>query len=175
MKLSELFEDQTIPQLQQSIRQGFPDTKKRQHATHEVHVTKLQYTPLLQNDILRINSSTSSDNGNTHTQAMDIRDVNFQPDNSGNTVKVKDSSGVQHSITPVTLNVNTVAVYCDCQDYQMRFANFNIQNNCHLGPPPPRYVRKTTTRPPANPLRVPGMCKHLLKTAEEVQRLGILK
>lgn len=178
MRLSEIVvlnEDQTIPQLHQHIQQGFPNTKRRQHVTHEVRVTGIQYTPMLQNGILRINSSTTSNNGNAHTQALDIRDINFQPENSGNNVTIQDNSGRSHSVTPAKLNVSTVAVYCDCEDYQMRFANFNIQNNCHLGPPPPRYIRKTTTRPPANPNQVPGMCKHIIKVTDELKQLGILE
>ena len=178
MKLSEIVvlkEDATIPQLHQHIRQGFPDTKKRQHATNEVSVTKLQYTPIIQQDTLFVDSTTSSSNGNAHKQALEIQNVNFQPVNSGSNVKIKDSSNVEHAVTPAKLNTSNVSVFCDCEDYQMRFAAFNIQNNCHLGPPPARYVRKTTTRPPVNPLQVPGFCKHLICITQELQRLKILQ
>jgi len=57
----------------------------------------------------------------------------------------------------------------------MRFANYNLNHNCHVGPIPPRYVRKTTTRPPANPNAVPGCCKHLLKAIEDLRGYGLIK
>ena len=176
MKLSEIvvLEDATIPFLKQEIERGFPDTKKRQHATNEVQVLTLQYTPIIKNNVLRLISTTSSDNGNTHSQVIDIKGMNFQPPNSGNTVKITDSKGTEHSITPAKLNTSNVGVFCDCEDYQMRFANLNIKNNCHIGPPPQRYVRKTTTRPPVNPMNVPGMCKHIIRITDDLKRQGIL-
>ncbi len=170
----QLGEDQTIPQLHQHIRQGFPHTKKRQHATHEVSITKLRYVPVLDNNVLKIDGATRSSNGNNHTQAMEIRGVTFQSANSGNVVQVSDVNGNSHFVTPAPLNTSTVGVFCDCEDYQMRFAIFNIQQNCHIGPPPEPYIRKTTTRPPANPNNVPGMCKHLITIANDLQAKRIL-
>jgi hypothetical protein len=178
MKLSEivvLSEDATIPFLRQEIERGFPDTKKRQHATNEVRIQRLQYTPILQRDILKINSTTNSNNGNTHTQVIEIRGVNFQPPNSGKTTSITDVSGEEQAITPAALNTSNVGVFCDCEDYQKRFANLNIRNNCHVGPPPQNYVRKTTTRPPVNPMNVPGMCKHVIAITDDLKRLRILK
>jgi len=175
MKFSEwLIETKNIPQLRRHIEQGFPDTKKRQHITHEVKITKLQYIPITYNNILRIQSESLTDGGNVHKQLMDIVNVTFQPPNSENTVGVTDELGRERFVTPVELNVHNVKVNCDCKDYEFRFANFNIQNKCHLGPPPPPYVRKTTTRPEVNPMKVPGMCKHLLRVTEDMQKQGIL-
>ena len=173
MKLSELLEDVTIPQLNQYIRQGFPHTKKRQHATYEVKINKLQYEPILDQDVLRVVSSTRSDNGNEHNQMLELRGINFQSSNVGHNREIIDINGHPHSITPVPLNISTVGVRCDCEDYMMRFANFNIQQNCHLGPPPPRYVR-TTDRPEVNPHHVPGMCKHIIRVVDDLRGKGIL-
>lgn len=176
MKFSDwLAEDKTIPQLQQHIQQGFPNTKKRQHATHEVRITKLQYLPITNKEILRITANTTSTNGNPHKQILDLQNVNFQPPNSGNNVVIQDLGGHPHSITPVVLNINNVKVYCDCEDYQMRFAHYNIENNCHIGPPPAPYTRKTDTRPEANPNHVPGLCKHLLAVVSDLKQQKVLK
>jgi hypothetical protein len=153
-----LNETKTVPQLRAHIRQGFPDTKKRQHVTH---------------DILRLTAESSTDNGNTHKQLIDISNVKFQSPTSDTNITITDELGRDHSITPVELNVHYVKVNCDCADYQYRFAHYNIQNKCHIGPPPAPYT-KTTDRPPVNPMRVPGMCKHLLKIIENLQKEGIL-
>ena len=175
MKLSEIvvLEDQTIPQLHQSIRRGFPKTKKRQHVVHTVSITKLQYTPDTKQDKLTVISSTVTSDGQPHNQMMEVRNVNIQPPNSGNTSKIVDREGLEHSITPAKLNISNVGVFCDCEDYQFRFAQYNIQNNCHIGPNPQNYVKKTD-RPPVNPSRVPGMCKHIIKVSDELKDQGIL-
>lgn len=174
MKVFELFEDATIPQLTRSIEVGFPDTRKRQHATNEVRVDQIQYLPLKGNGILRIQSATTSTNGNKHKQFLDLRNVNFESGNTATNATFTSKSGEETSVQPIRLNTTNVGVYCDCEDYNMRFANYNLNNNCHVGPIPPRYVRKTTTRPPANPARVPGMCKHLLKIVQDLRGYGLL-
>lgn len=174
MRFSEfLKEDQTVPQLQQKIQQGFPDTKKRQHVTHEVTIKSLTCATLKLKKLLRISSTTTS-NGNEYKQFMDIRNVEFQPSDSGNTVPIRGLYGNYHDITPSELNSTNVGVYCNCQDYQMRFAYYNVQNNCHVGAPPKPYT-KTSDRPEVNPQHVPGMCKHLLKLTEELKKQKILQ
>lgn len=168
-----LSEDATIPQLQQNIQRGFPDTKKRQHATNEVRITSIKYIPAQGLNVLKVESTTASTNGNQHSQLINFRNANLHG-NSDTGVKVETPEGKEFTMDPLKLNTTNVGVYCDCEDYMMRFAAFNIQNKCHLGPPPPPYTRKTTTRPEANPSHVPGMCKHLLKVVDETQRVGIL-
>lgn len=174
MKLHELFEDATIPELRRNIETGFPNTKKRQHATNEVRVNNLQYTPVLQGGLLRVNSKTSTNNGNQHTQILDLRNISFegQPTDLNVTFMARDNR--DYYMRPVQLNTTNVGVFCDCDDYIMRFANYNIQNNCHVGPKPHPYVRKTDDRPSVNPGKVPGLCKHLLRVVDDLKRYGLL-
>ena len=54
-----------------------------------------------------------------------------------------------------------VSVRCNCQDYRFTWGHYNHTVGALLGAQFPRYVRKTTTRPPRNPLQIPGLCKHL--------------
>lgn len=173
MLLSELFEDATIPQLQQSIEQGFPDTKKRQHATNEVQVTAYQYIPRTNVKQLQVVSNTSSQSGGRYNQVIVLRDVQYDMAESATNVSI-DRGGKKFFVEPVPFNTTNVAVSCNCPDYIMRFAYTNAENNCHVGPLPKQYVRKTTDRPSANPNHVPGMCKHLLKMSEDLQRTGLL-
>lgn len=174
MKIYELFEDQTVPQLRQNIQTGFPDTKKRQHATNEVRVDNFKYTPFAANGILRVDAITSSNNGNKHKVTIDLRGITFENGDTDQNVTVTSSGGQDISVQPVQLNTTNVGVNCDCQDYIMRFATFNLNQNCHIGAIPPRYIRKTTTRPPANPNNVPGACKHILKCFEDLQGHGLI-
>src|SRR5574337_417004 len=45
MKVQELFEYSTIPDLERDIQVGFPGTTKRQHSTHPIQVVQLNITP----------------------------------------------------------------------------------------------------------------------------------
>ncbi|MGZ5486719.1 MAG: hypothetical protein ACXWFB_12570 [Nitrososphaeraceae archaeon] len=175
MKISDILnEDATIPELERNIEVGFPDTKKRQHATNEVQVTNLQYTPIPQSNFLRINSNSRSTNNNTHQQIIDLRTIQFDKIDNEQNVSFEARNGTKYFVHPVELSATTVGVFCDCEDYMMRFANFNIQNNCHVGPTPRPYTRKTDNRPPVNPSKVPGMCKHLIKLADQLEQFGLL-
>ena len=174
MLLSEiLIEDATIPQLRQSIEQGFPDTKKRQHATNEVQVAAYQYIPKTRVNQLHVVSNTRSNGGGQYNQVIVLRDVHYDMADTATNISI-DRGGKKFYVEPVELNSTTVAVSCNCADYVMRFAHTNSANNCHVGQLPPPYTRKTTTRPPVNPDNVPGLCKHLLKMVDDLKRTGLL-
>jgi hypothetical protein len=175
MKLIDILEDLNLNQLHQNIQRGFPKTKKRQHVTHEVNANNVHFKIDTDKKLLAISAdTTTSSSGNKHTPMMVLQDVMFQAPQSGQNVEVVGEDGTKQSITPVKLNVNNVLVACDCEDYIMRFAPFNVQQNCHLGNPPAPYTRKTTTYPEVNPQHLPGMCKHILKIVEILKQKRIL-
>lgn len=174
MKLSDIFEDQTVPQLRQSTEQGFPRTKKRQHSVGEVRVTGIQYLPAPQQKAIQITTATTSSSGNQHKQSVMLKNAEFETMGNGSNASFKDATGREYFIKTLPLTDTNVHVTCDCEDYIFRFAHTNDQNGCHLGQLPPNYVRKTTTRPPANPNNVPGCCKHLLKIMDTLKGYGLL-
>lgn len=59
-----------------------------------------------------------------------------------------------------------VKVRCSCRDFYFRFAAWNHQKGALFGRIPPKYVRKTTTRPEVNPKHIPGICKHIQLAAK---------
>lgn len=174
MLIHELFEDLTIPQLQQNVQRGFPNTKKRQHDTGSVRVDRFKYTPFKANKLLKIEALTVSTNSNKHNTVVELRNVVFENGDSPDNVTIISGDGQQTSFQPIPLNITNVGVSCNCADYIMRFAPFNLNNNCHIGTIPPRYIRKTTTRPEVNPQHVPGMCKHLLRMVECIRGDGLI-
>jgi hypothetical protein len=174
MKLSELFEDQTYPQLTQSIERGFPNTQKRQLATGEVRVADNRFTPFTNAKVLRVDSHVASNSGRRYNQFVDLRNVVYETHANETNVPVSATDHSEYHIQPVELNTTNVGVYCNCPDYQMRFAHYNIQNNCHIGPPPKNYTRKTQNRPEVNPQHVPGLCKHLIKVVNKMKGDGLV-
>ena len=69
---------------------------------------------------------------------------------------------------------NPINVRCDCKDFFMRFAWYNFYNgHCLYGPAPKPYRRKTTWYPPQNPMKYPGICKHLHNAWEVLRNSGL--
>jgi hypothetical protein len=168
-----LNEDATLPELRTNIEQGFPDTRRRQHITHQVSIANIKYTPLQSQRLIRIISQTNS-NGNQYTQFIDLKDVEIQPQHSSTaTVPITKALGGTVYVTAAPLSTN-VGVGCSCQDYRMRFFQYNQSNQCHAGPRPEQYTRVTTDRPEVNPSHVPGMCKHIIKVVDVLTNKGII-
>lgn len=62
-----------------------------------------------------------------------------------------------------------VKVRCTCEDFRWRFASYNHSDNSLQGDPPEAYAKKTD-RPSVNPGNTPGVCKHLIKLKNELDR-----
>lgn len=166
-----LSEDSTMPELRSNIERTFPNTTKRQHVVGDVRVTKMVYTPFAANKILQVDASTQSVGGNNHQVAIQFLNVDF----TNGDVEVTAATGQKINIQQIAVTATNVKVRCDCLDFRFRFADWNFADNSLVGNPPPPYIRITTTRPPANPLETPGMCKHVIKVFDELRRQGIIQ
>lgn len=171
-QLAELYEDSTVPDLEQNIQQAFPTTKKRQHATGEVTIQNVQYLPYVGTKFLHVKSSSQS-GGHAYEQKMQFTQVQFEPADSPNNVTVKAMTGQDAHMKPISLSSHNCKVKCTCLDFYYRFATHNAGDNSLVGRAPPPYQKKTN-RPPVNPGQVPGMCKHLLKLVQELQQAGLV-
>lgn len=172
--IQQLNELSTVAGLEQNISTAFPTTTKRQHATGEVAVQNIQYIPYLGMKMLHVKATTRS-NGNQYQQVIQFNNVVFEGGDTEENVTFNAVDGVETHIQPLDLNQLNVKVTCNCLDFFHRFAAYNSSDKSLVGRAPPVYVRKTTTRPPVNVLRVPGACKHLLRLVEELQAIGLVK
>lgn len=68
------------------------------------------------------------------------------------------------------LEERDVKVSCNCKDFYWRFAYWNAENDTLLGPRPRPYT-KLTNRPPVNPTKTPGICKHIIAVKNHLERL----
>jgi hypothetical protein len=170
--LTAIDEDSTVPQLRQNIEQNF-DTNKRQHATGTVSIQGVQFVPFQPEQQMKVLSQTRS-NGHNYNTACQFSNVAFQEAPSAQTVTVMGKDGAQHNIVPVVLNTSNVQVSCTCLDFHYRFSAWNATDDSLAGQPPGLY-RKTTNRPPVNPSRVPGMCKHIIKLVDHLRRLRVVR
>jgi hypothetical protein len=172
--LQQLDEASTAPKLRQNITTAFPDTTKRQNATSEVAISNMVYIPYIGTKMLHIKAVASS-NSHQYQVSMQFTNVVFDGADTEENVTFTASDNTEAHIQPIDLANNNVKVRCTCLDFYHRFANYNSQDKSLVGRAPPVYVRKTTTRPPVNPTRVPGMCKHLLKLVDDLRNTGMVK
>ena len=170
----QLDEASTVTGLEQNISTAFPNTTKRQHATGEVAVQNIQYIPYIGTKMLHVKSSTSS-NSHQYQQVIQFNNVVFEGEDTGENATFTATDGTETHVQPLDLNQLNVRVRCNCLDFYHRFANWNAQDKSLVGRSPNLYIRKTSTRPPVNPLRLPGMCKHLLRVVQELQTNGLVK
>lgn len=165
----------SLDDLETNIERAYPTTTKRQHITNTIQLHNVELIPYVGTKLLHVRSTTTSPNGATYKQALQILGVTFLPEPTDTSVTITDAQGNAYNIDPVTLTDHNAKVRCNCLDFYHRFASYNQRDKSLAGPPPRPYQRKTTDRPPVNPLRLPGICKHLLKLAENLQQQGIIE
>lgn len=163
-----LSERSTHDELFTNIETAFPDTKKRQHATNPIRITNLRLIPYIGLNMLDVRATALSD-GNQYPVHIQFLNVSFEGDAVFTT-----TDGSEQSIAPIVLSEKHLKVRCTCLDFYFRFSAYNAQDNSLVGRPFKPYVRKTDTHPPANPLQLPGVCKHVIKTILTLESMGII-
>jgi hypothetical protein len=166
-------EEVTLQDLEHDTVFGFPNTTKRQHATDPIHITKMQLVPAVPTQDLICNGTAQS-SGKTYDPKILFLQVEYQDDDTRSNVTFKGSDGKDYNIQPISLARSNVKVTCNCLDFRWRFSVWNDNQDALYGDPPPPYQRKTTTRPPANPNRTPGICKHLIKMTQNLRQAGLV-
>lgn len=175
--LKNLFED-NLAQLATNIERGFPRTRARQHRTNMVNVIKTEFFPYPQQFALLVKAVVRGEERNYNSRML-FRDVEYLDADSDLVVSFKATNGQDYHIVPVFRDLHGVELSCTCMDYAWRFWMQNYQKDTQFGQGPGPYRRKTPPppegRPYANPMEVTGMCKHLIKLSDELQKTGILK
>ena len=163
-------DETTISQLQNNIRQL--DTKKRQFATDPITVTNISMVPSVPSNVLEFKATTSSDGKKYDTTVM-FMNVNFEDEETGLNVTFTASDDEEYNIEKINLNRTNVKVRCTCLDFYHRFAEYNSRDGSLYGKAPAPYVPKTD-RASSNPRKLPGLCKHLLKTVDGLRQAGLI-
>lgn len=180
--------ERSFSSLSTSTRSSFGNSRERDANT--VQVRNLQYTPSIQQGVLRVTSETfSSVTGDGPYQTvMELTGLQFIDESTYNAIMSgEDNSSNRNDVYAFTATDGSnyyilytsgsstdAKVNCTCKDFRWRFAYYNAGDGSLAGEPPEPYVSKTN-RPPVNPDKSPGLCKHLLKLKKELEREEIFR
>lgn len=165
-----LFES-TYKELESNVLSFKPKTKKRQHAVGPLTMSKMDVNAALGVKTLRFMADVNGSTGNIYKVTVQFNRVNFD----GKQHKFKAKDGKEYTIDKLDLNSKDVMLRCQCLDFYFRFGYYNWKDKSIYGNRPKKYVRKTDWWPPVNPEKVPGFCKHVIRTIKEIQAQGFVK
>lgn len=169
-----LEEKSSIVNLRNNIIRAFPKTTKRQHATQSVQITELKYTPYIGTKSILIRA-LATNFGKEYNEYIMFTPISFEDEGTNNNITFIATNKKEYYIQPIRLSKINANVRCTCLDFRFRFALWNADDKSLFGSQPGPYKRKTKNRPPVNPKRVPGLCKHLLKTIETLRQANLVK
>ena len=148
------FLESSAEELYQSAVKAFPNTTKRQHAVQPIVIRELRWTPFV--GVKTLFLKALAENSDREYEPMVLfKGVNYD----GNQVKIIASDQREYSFDKLSLENTDVLVRCNCLDFSFRFNYYNHLDKSLHGPKRKKY--ESHGGPPANPLEMPGMCKHL--------------
>lgn len=154
--------ENTLPELFRSAVDAFPATTKRQHVTAPIEISDVRFTPFLGMKTLLIRANAANE-GRVYSPIILFKRASFSTE--GFSFTAHDDNKEYH-LAP---HDHDVLVRCDCNDFYWRFNYYNhLETSLH------GKVRKEYkgSGVPANPLEMPGLCKHLMKLMEELKEMG---
>jgi len=116
------------------------------------------------------NVTSQSTKGVSYRVSLQFKNVSFDEIEGPGNLKIV-YKGYTFYVRPVTRD-HDVNVRCSCPDFRFRWGYYDQVNKALYGAkyPPPR----SKTRP-ANPWKIPALCKHILKVVEYLYVKGFLK
>jgi len=165
--MSEIAES-TLVSLYNSAVAAFPNTRFRQHATQPIKIVRIDWTPYLGLKTLFVKGLAQNE-GREYTSLILIKNVVY---NSNPDVKLVASDGLLYEFKKPSLTKNEVLIRCNCSDFRWRFSYYNHLDRSLFGRKPKKYESKGG--PPANPLQLEGMCKHLMKLVQALVDSGVI-
>ena len=186
-QLEELvMERSDVQDLTQNTNNFLPVSRKRQNATDPIQITQMEILPYVGTKTLNIDALAKSPNTKPAEQRQPgekaftdyntkviFNQVVFEPESTDENVSFVAKDGNEYHMQPIELNSNTVRVNCNCLDFYWRFKSYNAKDQSLAGRAPPPY-KPVSNRGPSNIKRVPGLCKHLLKTIEALKQSGMV-
>jgi hypothetical protein len=163
--------ESSLPQLYDSAVKAFPYTTKRQYATDPVKLVRFHWTPFLGLNTLFIRGLAQNENREYDCIIL-FKKVNYKiQEGARNAIKVIDSTGTPFIMQKLSENQD-VLVRCSCPDFRWRFNYYDHLDHSLYGRKAAAY-RSKGQRGPANPMELPGICKHVMKMTTALADAGL--
>ena len=166
--------ESSLVDLYQSAEVAFPQTGLRQHATQPIKITNLKWTPYKGMKTLFIQGLAQNET-REYSPIILLKKVKYRDELEEGGVSITASDGQVYNFDKLSLENTDVVVRCGCKDFNFRFKHYNKLDKSLYGIDGKPYQKVTEHRPPANPLEMPGMCKHIIKTVEVLKSSGIFE
>lgn len=164
-------DETTLPDLYQSAVDAFPRTTKRQFSTDLVQVVQLNWIPYKGMKTLFVKGLIQNE-GKEYNSHLIFKGVNY--DSLVNQIKLVASDNQVYTLSKLDLENTDVLIRCNCPDFRWRFCHFNSIDKSLYGRDRKKY--EAIHRPgSANPLELPGMCKHLIKLQKVLLQSGVIE
>lgn len=162
MKINE----SSFKDLYTSTIKAFPKTKKRQNAIDPVVVEQLRWIPFKGVKTLFIKGFIRNENRHYNTIIL-FKNINYNK----NEVRIIASDNLKYNFGKISLENNDIMIRCNCKDFYYRFNYYNHLDKSLYGVKMSKYYGEENR--PANPLELPGMCKHIMATAKVLKDSGL--
>lgn len=161
----------SLATLLQNVNKYF-ETEREENA-QGVKVVNLTTSCSIEANSITFNATTKTQT-NQYETTIQFEDVGLKTSREYNTeVEIVDKTGTTYFLEPIEMGYLDCKVSCKCMDFYMRFAGINQRDGSLYGIPPTPYTPKgNTNRPPANPAKKPGICKHIIAMALDLEREG---
>ena len=130
----------------------------------------MELVPAPDSGNLVIKGFAISNSGNSYSPTIQFDGVEYQEEDTNMNVTFNAIDDKDYHINQINLQRMNAKVHCNCLDFYWRFGKQNSRVNSLIGNPGQPYVKKNPNMPPANAKQIPGVCKHLLKLADELRQ-----
>lgn len=163
------FLETSLSSLYDSAVAAFPNTTMRQHATDPIVISNLKWIPFIGMKTLFIKGLAQNE-GREYNPIIVFKQVEYSPDNDY--VQLIATDGETYPLKQLSLENNDVLLRCNCPDFFWRFNYYDHIDKSLYNRKRKKY--ESQGGPPANPLEMPGMCKHLMKMTKVLTQSKIL-
>lgn len=166
--------ESSLNDLYTSTVNAFPRTRKRQHAIHEISISDLHFVPYQGVRTLFVRSLAQNiEKGTEYKPMILFKNVKYHASRSGNLTEIIASNGRNYFFERLKLQQDVV-LRCNCKDFYWRFNYTDKVDRSLYGTVRKKYEAQFNPGS-ANPLELPGMCKHLIKLAHSLYDYGIVE
>lgn len=174
MKIKLLLNEASLPELYATTVKAFPKTTKRQYSTDTIKINQIFWSPYLNFETLFVKGlAQNTENGHEYNPIILFKEVTYSNKKNKKTIVLRANDGLEYFVEPINLE-NEVSVRCNCKDFSWRFNYFNHVDKSLYGRVRKKYEAKFWPDS-ANPSKLPGLCKHLIKLAKAIDNSGIIQ